>query len=210
MKRWFCYLLFSYFMFSPLTAEDSQRVVVLGDSLTAGYGLDPDLAFPALLQAMVDESGLNFEIVNAGVSGDTSAGGVRRINWLLKQKIDVLILELGANDGLRGVSLESTRTNLQKIIDETKTKNPEVDIIIAGMMVPPNLGPDYTERFKQIFPSLAENNNCFLIPFLLDGVAGQPELNLPDGIHPTAEGHQIIAENVWKILEPVLRERDKR
>lgn len=208
MKRCFWFLVFSYFTFSSLSAEDSQRVVVLGDSLTAGYGLDPDLAFPALLQTMVDESGLDFEIVNAGVSGDTSAGGVRRINWLLRQEIDVLILELGANDGLRGVSLESTRTNLQKIIDETKTKNPEADIIIAGMMVPPNLGPDYTERFKQIFPSLAENNNCLLIPFLLDGVAGQPELNLPDGIHPTAEGHQIIAENVWKILETVLRERE--
>jgi len=195
---------------SASAAGPRQRVVILGNSLTAGYGLDPDLAFPALLQRKVDAAGLDFEIVNAGVSGDTSAGGARRIRWLLRKQIDVLVLELGANDGLRGVSLDSTRDNLQKIIRETRSRNPEADIIIAGMMVPPNLGPEYTRTFRELFVELADQNGCPLIPFLLEGVAGRSELNLPDGIHPTPEGHRIVAENVWKVLEPVLRKRSRK
>jgi len=195
---------------SASAAGPRQRVVILGNSLTAGYGLDPDLAFPALLQRKVDAAGLDFEIVNAGVSGDTSAGGARRIRWLLRKQIDVLVLELGANDGLRGVSLDSTRDNLQKIIREIRSRNPEADIIIAGMMVPPNLGPEYTRTFRELFVELADQNGCPLIPFLLEGVAGRSELNLPDGIHPTPEGHRIVAENVWKVLEPVLRKRSRK
>jgi len=208
MKRIIIWMLFGSFCAFSINASDSQRLVILGNSLTAGYGLDPDYAFPALLQTKIHRLGLPYEVVNAGISGDTTAGGARRISWLLKQEIDVLILELGANDGLRGVSLNSTRKNLQSIIDETKTKNPNVDIIIAGMLVPPNLGPDYSNGFKSIFTEISKKNGCSLIPFLLEGVGGRPELNLPDGIHPTAEGHRIVAENVWEVLGPILKKRD--
>jgi acyl-CoA thioesterase-1 len=143
-------------------------------------------------------------VINAGLSGETSAGGLRRINWLLKRPIDVLVLELGANDGLRGIPAAQTRQNLQAIIDRVKEKNPAVKIIIAGMMVPPNMGADYAGEFQKIFPQLAKQNQAELIPFLLEGVAGIPELNLPDGIHPTAEGHRIVAGTVWKVVKPVL------
>jgi acyl-CoA thioesterase-1 len=182
-----------------------RTIVVLGDSLAAGYGLDPGEAFPALLQQKIDDLGWPFAVVNAGVSGDTSAGGLRRIDWLLRRRIDVLILELGGNDGLRGLSTEATRTNLQAIIDRTRVKHPRARIVIAGMQMPPNMGADYTNRFQKIFPDLAAANEAALIPFLLEGVGGKPELNLPDRIHPTAEGQRLVAENVWKTLEPVLR-----
>ncbi len=186
-------------------AAQSETILFLGDSLTAGYGLDPALAFPALIQKKIDEAGLPYKVVNAGVSGDTSAGGVRRIDWLLKRPVDVLFLELGANDGLRGIPLDSTEKNLQSIIDRTRESYPDCRIMIAGMMVPPNLGPDYTARFQGIFKELAEKNHAVLMPFLLEGVAGRPALNLPDGIHPTEEGHRIVARNVWKWLAPILR-----
>jgi acyl-CoA thioesterase-1 len=188
----------------PGLGVSEKTILVLGDSLTAGYGIDPDDAYPALLQKKVAERSLAYKVVNGGLSGETSAGGLRRVDWLLKRKVDVLILELGANDGLRGISLDSTRTNLQGIIDKVRAANPKVKIVIAGMMVPPNLGPQYTSGFREIFEKLAEENNASLIPFLLDGVAGDPQLNLPDGIHPTAEGHRIIVETVWKVLEPLL------
>jgi len=181
-----------------------QTIVILGDSLAAGFGLDLTEAFPALLQKKVDEAGLKFSVVNAGVSGDTSAGGLRRIDWLLKRRVDVLVLELGGNDGLRGIPAAATRTNLQAIIDRTKQKYPHVQIVVAGMQMPPNMGADYNTAFAKIFPDLAKANNAALVPFLLEGVGGKPELNLPDMIHPTAEGHKIIAENVWKVLRPVL------
>jgi acyl-CoA thioesterase-1 len=177
---------------------------VLGDSLAAGYGLDFTEAFPALLQKKVDEAGLKFSVVNAGISGDTSAGGLRRMDWLLKGRVDVLVLELGGNDGLRGLPVAATATNLQAIIDRTKHKYPQAQIVIAGMQMPPNMGPDYNAGFAKIFPDLARANHAALIPFLLEGVGGKPELNLPDLIHPTAEGHKIVAENVWKVLRPVL------
>ena len=189
---------------AKITQPDRKSVVVLGDSLAAGYGLDPSEAFPALLQKKIDDAGLNFTVVNAGVSGDTSAGGLRRVDWLLKRPVDVLVLELGGNDGLRGIAVGSTRTNLQAIIDRAKQKYPQLKIVIAGMQMPSNMGQEYTAAFLKIFPDLAKANDAALIPFLLDGVGGKPELNQPDLIHPTAEGQKIVANNVWQVLKPVL------
>lgn len=180
------------------------RVVVLGNSIAAGYGLDPEQAFPALLQKKADDLGWNVDVVNAGVSGETTAGGLRRIDWLLRERVDVLIIELGGNDGLRGLDTRVTKDNLQGIIDATRDAYPEARVILAGMQIPPNLGPTYTARFRDIFPEVAEENDTELIPFLLDRVGGVRRLNQPDGIHPTAEGHQIIAETVWETLKPVL------
>ncbi|MCI0350501.1 MAG: arylesterase [Acidobacteriales bacterium] len=188
---------------SDATTAESKSIVVLGDSLTAGYGLDPTQAFPAVVQKKIDESGLKFNVVNAGVSGDTSAGGLRRLDWLLKRKVDVLVIALGGNDGLRGLSPRAMRQNLQTIVDRTREKYPEAQIVIAGMRMPANLG-DYAAEFGRVFPELARENKLALVPFLLEGVGGKPELNLPDQIHPTAEGQKIIAENVWAILKPLL------
>lgn len=184
----------------------TKTILFFGNSLTAGYGLETSQAFPALVQERIDSLGLNYKVINSGLSGETSAGGKSRISWVLREKVDVFVLELGANDGLRGIELESTRQNLQAIIDTVKTKYPEAKIVIAGMQIPPNMGPEYTAKFRTIFQDLAEKNNTALIPFLLEGVGGIRELNLPDGIHPTPEGHKIVAENVWKTLEPVLKE----
>jgi acyl-CoA thioesterase-1 len=186
-------------------APAPKIVLFLGNSITAGYGLDPSQAFPARMQEKIDAKGWNFKVVNAGQSGDTSAGGLSRLDWLLKNRFDVLVLELGANDGLRGVPSEVTKKNLQTIIDRTKEKYPKAKIVIAGMKVPPNMGRDYGRRFESIFPDLAKRNNASLIPFILEGIGGVRELNLPDGIHPTAKGHEIAAANVWRVLEPVLR-----
>ena len=187
----------------PEADTNRPAILVLGDSLAAGLGVDPSEAYPALLQKKVDAAGLNYAVINGGVSGDTSAGGLRRINWYLRRRIDVLILELGGNDGLRGVP-PATRTNLQAIIDTAKKTWPNIKIVIAGMRLPPNLGQEYTDAFERVFPALARENRAALVPFLLEGVGGKPELNATDQIHPTAEGHQIVAENVWKILKPVL------
>jgi acyl-CoA thioesterase-1 len=188
----------------PATSPSRPAILVLGDSLAAGLGVEPEEAYPALLQKKIDAAGLNFAVINGGVSGDTSAGGLRRIAWYLRRKIDVLILELGGNDGLRGVPPGETRTNLQGIIDAARKSQPAIKIVIAGMRLPPNLGQDYTAGFERIFPALARENRAALVPFLLEGVGGKPELNAPDQIHPTAEGHKIVAENVWKILKPAL------
>jgi acyl-CoA thioesterase I len=185
---------------------DRKTVVVLGNSLASGYGLDPSEAFPALLQEKIDAAGLDFTVVNAGSSGDTSAGGLRRIDWLLKRRIDVLVLELGGNDGLRGIPPQATRENLQGIIDRARDKYPEIRVVIAGMQMPPNMGAEYAKAFQKIFPELAASNNAALVPFLLEGVGGKVELNQPDRIHPTAEGQRIIAQTVWVVLEEVLRE----
>jgi acyl-CoA thioesterase I len=187
-------------------AAPAPRVILfLGDSITAGYGLDPEQAFPALIQEKIDAKSWKFKVVNAGQSGDTSAGGLNRLDWLLKNRVDILILELGANDGLRGLPAETTRKNLQAIVDRTKGKYPEVKVIVAGMKVPPNMGGDYGRKFEAVFVDLAKKNKAVLIPFVLEGVGGSRELNLADGIHPTAKGHEIVAANVWKALEPVLR-----
>ncbi|MEY2551419.1 MAG: acyl-CoA thioesterase [Verrucomicrobiota bacterium] len=183
-----------------------KTIVFLGDSLTAGLGVQSSEAFPALVAEKVRASNLPFEVENAGLSGDTSAGGLRRIDWLLQRPIDILVIELGANDGLRGLDLKSMKANLQSIIEKTKAKNPAAKIVLAGMQVPPNLGPEYATGFQQVFAELAHENNATLIPFLLEGVGGHRELNQPDQIHPNPAGHRIIAEVVWRALEPILRQ----
>lgn len=185
---------------------DGPVILFFGDSLTAGYGLDPDKAYPALIQEKLDEAGLLGEVVVGAVSGDTSAGGLRRINWMLRRPVDVFVLALGANDALRGVDLTDTEKNLQAIIDKVREKNRNVQIVIAGMMMPQNFGPEYSEQFNALYPRLAEANDAVLIPFLLEDVAGHAELNLADGIHPNPKGHTIVAENVWVVLEPLVRQ----
>ncbi len=193
---------------APATDTSAPAVLFLGTSLSAGMGLSADEAYPALIQAKIDSAGLTFRVVNAGVSGETSAGGLRRIDWLLRQPLAVLVLELGANDMLRGQDIPAMRANLQEIIDRTKAAHPEARIVIAGMRAAPNLGEAYVGEFEAVFRELAEANRTALIPFLLEGVAGIPELNQPDGNHPTAEGQAIVADNVWAVLGPILRELD--
>lgn len=185
-------------------AEAKPRILVLGDSLAAGYGVDQKEAFPALLQEKVEAAGLDYTVVNAGLSGDTSAGGLRRIDWILRRPVDVLFLELGGNDGLRGLPPAETKRNLQSIIDKTREKHPRARVIIAGMQMPGNLGAAYQAEFQAVFADLAKENKAALIPFLLEGVGGDARLNQPDRIHPTAEGHKIIAEKVWPALKAAL------
>jgi len=184
-------------------------ILFLGDSITAGNGLDLSQAYPAIIQEKIDAQGWRFRAVNAGQSGDTSAGGLSRLNWLLKNRVAVLVLELGGNDGLRGLPVETTRKNLQLIIDRTRKQYPAAKIIIAGMKVPPNMGRAYADKFEAIFADLAAHTKAPLIPFILEGVGGEPELNFADGIHPNAKGQEIVAANVWKVLEPVLRSMAK-
>lgn len=200
VKIWVFSLLLGF-----LQTNVAPKVILFyGDSLTAGYGLSPEEAFPALVEKTLNKNEKSVRVVNAGLSGETSAGGLTRLDWVLRQPIDVFILELGANDGLRGLPLDQTEKNLQQIIDKVKAKFPAVKIVIAGMLVPPNMGPEYTKNFKKIFPELAKKNDAALIPFLLQDVAGNEKLNLGDGIHPNPEGHKIVAENVLKILQPLL------
>jgi len=189
-------------------APVTKTVLFLGDSITAGYGVDPSQAYPAIIQNRIDARGWRFKVINAGQSGDTSAGGLSRLEWLLKNRIDILVLELGANDGLRGLPVESTKKNLQAIIDRTRKRYPQVKIIIAGMKLPPNWGRDYNRRFEGMFSELAKKNKTALIPFVLEGVGGMRNLNLSDAIHPTPEGHKLVAANVWKVLEPVIKSLD--
>lgn len=185
-----------------ITANDTRKIILFfGDSITAGYGIDEREAFPALIQQRLDSLELPWRVVNAGLSGETSAGGLRRIDWLLQQPVDLLVLELGGNDGLRGVSPIDTRLNLEDIIDRTRAKYSDVRIILAGMQIPPNLGPDYAAAFADVYPSVARSKQVELIPFILEGVGGIADLNLPDGIHPTVEGHKIVAETVWRGLK---------
>jgi acyl-CoA thioesterase-1 len=171
-----------------------KTILFFGDSITAGYGIMPDQAFPHLIQKKIDREGWPCKVINGGVSGETTAGGLRRIDWMLQRRVDVFILELGGNDALRGVNLSETEKNLQGIIDRVRARYPDARIILAGMQAPPNLGRDYTERFRNLFPTLARKNDIDLIPFLLQDVGGIARLNLPDGIHPTPEGHAILAE----------------
>ncbi len=185
-------------------ADERPSVLIIGTSLTAGLGVGEDRAYPAVLQALIDSAGYDYRVVNAGVSGETSAGGARRIGWLLRQPVAVLVLELGANDGLRGLAIEQLDANLQAIIDETRAAHPDATILVAGMEAPPNLGRRYTDAFRAVFRDVASRNGAALIPFILDGVAAVEELNQDDQIHPTAEGHRRIAANVWTVLEPTL------
>ena len=186
------------------TAVPKKTIVFLGDSLSAGSGVKPQQAFPALVEQKIRERGLPFEVVNAGVGGDTTAGGLRRLEWLLQRKVDVLVLELGGNDGLRGLPVSNIKSNLQAMIDKAKAKHPEVKVVIAGMQMPPNVGAKYAEEFRQVFYDVAKENNATMIPFLLEGVGGLREFNQPDLIHPNPLGHKIVADVVWKTLEPLL------
>lgn len=192
------------------TASGRRAVLFLGTSLTAAFGLDVEQGYPARIQEKIDSAGLPYEVVNAGQSGETSAGARNRIGWLLEQPFDVLVLETGANDMLRGSDVDSLGTNLQAIIDTVRRRRPDAAIVLAGMLAAPNLGAAYGRRFNELYPAVARRNNLPLIPFLLDSVGGRPELNVEDGVHPNERGHAIIAATVWKTLEPVLRQRANR
>ena len=187
--------------------DPSQRdipvILVLGDSLAAGAGILLEQSFPSVLQNRLREAGYPHRVVNAGVSGDTTAGGLTRLDWVFRQRIDWMIVALGANDGLRGRTVASMRANLSAIIEKTKARG--IPVMLAGMQMPENYGADYTQRFREAFPELAKKHQIALIPFLLKGVALRPALNQPDGIHPTAEGARIVAENVWEVLQPLLK-----
>ncbi len=185
-----------------------SRIVLLGDSITAGFGLDDSAkSYPSLLQAKIDQAGLPYEVVNAGVSGDTTAGGLRRVDWVLSRSADIFVVALGGNDGLRGIQPQQTEENLRAIVKRAKEKLPSVTILIAGMQMPPSMGPDYAAQFKAVYPRVANDTGVTLIPFLLEGVGGVPELNQSDMIHPNAAGAKIVAENVWKVLQEKLRSR---
>ncbi len=188
--------------FAPVAPKN---ILFFGDSLTAGYGLSPEEAFPALVERELNKTSQQVKVTNAGLSGETSAGGLSRIDWILRSQVDIFVLELGANDGLRGLPLDQTRKNLQSIIDKVKAKYPNVKLVLAGMMVPPNLGKEYTNEFKNIYPELAKQNKATLIPFLLEGVAGDEKLNQPDGIHPNVEGHKIVAKTITKVISPLVK-----
>ena len=192
---------------APRARDERGVVLFLGTSLTAGYGVGAEVAWPALIQQKIDAAGLPFRVVNAGISGETSAGGLGRLDWMLQEPIDVLVLELGANDGLRGYDTGALRANLDTILRRTRDAYPDDALVIAGMEAPPNLGSRYTTRFRETFRELAEEYDAAYVPFLLQGVAGDRTLNQDDGIHPNARGHAIIAETVWSVLRPVLEER---
>lgn len=186
--------------------SQDRRIVFFGNSLTAAYGLDPSQGFTSLIQARIDSLGLNFKVINAGLSGETTAGGNERIEWVLQQPLEIFVLELGGNDGLRGIAPETTYKNLESIIQKVRGKYPTARIILAGMEAPPNMGSSFTGKFHKIYPQLTKEYNLTLIPFLLEGVGGIPQLNQADGIHPNQEGSRIVAENVWRVLQPLLNQ----
>lgn len=187
----------------------NQTILFFGNSLTAGYGIELDQAYPALIQEKIDSLGLPYEVVNAGLSGETTTSGLNRMDWVLKQHIDIFILELGGNDGLRGIDPQLSKQNLGRIIEKVRQSNPEVKVVLAGMDAPPNMGQAYTQAFHQIYDQVAREYDVVYIDHFLEGVGGDPALNLPDGIHPTPEGHRILAQNVWTYLEPLLDRTDQ-
>jgi acyl-CoA thioesterase-1 len=190
---------------TPAPASGEPAIMILGNSLTAGYGLETvEDAFPGRIQARIDSLGLGYRVINAGISGETTTGGKNRLSWLLKQHIDFLVIELGANDGLRGIDPDQTRANLGQMIEMARQAYPEVRIILCGMMAPPNMGQAFTQRYRSLFPEIAQTYAVALVPFLLEQVAGEPQLNQADGIHPTVEGHQILANNLWRVLGPMI------
>jgi acyl-CoA thioesterase-1 len=195
---------------SPTAAEapapkSQAAILFFGDSITAGLGVDPDEAYPALIETRVDSLHLPYTVVNAGLSGETTAGGRSRVNWVLsRQPVSVFVLELGGNDGLRGLPLSDTRKNLQAIIDTVRQKAPQAKIVLAGMQIPPNMGPAYAAEFKQLYADIAAKNKLTLIPFLLENVGGIAKLNQADGIHPTPAGHKLVARTVWRTVQPLL------
>ncbi len=186
--------------------QERPRIVFFGNSLTAGYGLDEKFSFPSRVQEKLDSAGFAYQVVNAGISGETTAGGASRIDWVMEQPISIFVLELGGNDVLRGFDLKNTRENLRRIFDAVQGKYPNAQLVVAGMEAPPNMGDDYTSQFRAIYRELATDYSAALIPFLLDGVGGIPELNLPDRIHPNEEGQKIVAQNVWNTIYPLLEE----
>ena len=190
-------------------AGDRARVLFIGTSLTAGLGLDPADAYPSLVKAKADSAGIAIEVVNAGLSGETSAGALRRADWLLREPADVVVIETGANDGLRGLDIDSTRANIEGLVEKVRARHPSARIVLAQMEAPPNLGEAYTRRFRDMYRDVAEARGLVFMPFLLDRVAGVARLNQSDGIHPNEEGERIVAENVWRVVEPVLREVDR-
>lgn len=185
---------------------DAKIILFFGNSLTAGYGLEPEESFVGIIQQKIDSSGLRYKVINGGLSGETTASGVNRLDWFLEEEPSVFVLELGGNDGLRGIPVAETRKNLQQIIRMVQEKYPSTHILLAGMQIPPNMGQTYSQEFSTVFPDLAQKQKVTLIPFLLEGVAGDPDLNLPDGIHPSAEGHIIVAETIWGYLKPILQD----
>lgn len=185
-------------------AVKEKTILFFGNSLTAGYGIDQDDAFAGLTQDRIDSLGKDYRVINGGLSGETTAGGLSRLDWFLEDEPYIFVLELGGNDGLRGIQLSETKSNLLAIIDKVRSKYPDTKIILAGMQIPPNMGLEYTEEFMAIYPDVAAEKNVTLIPFLLEGVAGNPELNLPDGIHPTEEGHKIVMETIWPYIEKLI------
>ena len=187
------------------SASAPKVILFFGDSLTAGYGLSTEEAFPNLIEKELNKKEKRAKIINAGLSGETSAGGLSRIDWLLRQPIDVFVLELGANDGLRGLPLDQTRKNLQLILDKVMAKYPRAKVVLACMMVPPNMGKAYSDEFKNIYPDLARKNAATLVPFLLKGVGGIEKLNQADGIHPNVEGHKIVAQNLVPVLNDLIQ-----
>jgi acyl-CoA thioesterase I len=201
-------ILASVFVLGTVAAQavEPRTIVFFGDSLTAGYGLvDPATeAYPALVQEKIDQAGLNWRTVNAGLSGETTSGGLRRVDWVLRQPVDIFVLALGANDGLRGIEPALSRANLQKIVDRVRARNPRVKLVLAGMQMPPEMGATFAQEFEKMFPEVAAKNDATLVPFLLEGVGGRADLNQPDRIHPTAKGHAMIADTVWKVLRPLL------
>lgn len=190
---------------SDVRVKDKPVILFFGNSITAGYGIDPENAFSSLIQEKLDSLNYNYLVINAGLSGETTASGFSRVSWVLKTVPEVFVLELGANDGLRGINVNETQKNLKLIIQKVKEVNPDVKILLAGMEVPPSMGEGYAGPFRKIFPEVSESEKVSLIPFILDKVAGEADLNLPDGIHPTEEGHQIVAETVWTYLKPLLK-----
>ncbi|EKB51003.1 arylesterase [Cecembia lonarensis] len=192
---------------SPITQEEAEQkklILFFGNSLTAGYGIEEEDAFPGLVATKIDSLNLEYRVVNAGLSGETTASGLSRLDWFLEEEPAIFILELGANDGLRGISLDETKKNLKAMIQKVRERFPDTVIILAGMQIPPNMGQAYTATFEKMYPEVAKEEKVHLIPFLLEGVAGDAELNLPDGIHPTEAGHQIVFKTIWPHLENYL------
>lgn len=190
---------------SPVTTR-KPTVLFFGTSLTAGYGLQPDQAYPAVIEEKAEKAGLPITAVNAGLSGETSAGALRRIDWALKNEADVIVIETGANDALRGLSVDAARSNVEQIIAKARKAHPGAKILLVEMLAPPNLGRTYTTGFQDIYSGIARSANVTLVPFILDGVAGRPELNQADGVHPNAAGARLVADNVWRVLKPVIGE----
>ena len=185
-------------------ATTKKTILFFGNSLTAGYGIDPEESFAGRIQLRLDSLNQEFRVINGGLSGETTAGGLSRLDWFLEEEPYLFVLELGGNDGLRGIPLTETKKNLLAIVTKVQTKFPNTKILLAGMQIPPNMGKEYTEEFKSIYPAVAKEKKIELIPFLLEGVAGNPDLNLPDGIHPTADGHRIVMETLWPYISKSL------